>query len=710
MILYSMTATFGKLEHETLTLHKGLNLIEAPNEWGKSTWCAFLVTMFYGLETRVHSTKTSLADKDHYAPWSGSPMSGRIDLNWNGRDITIERRSNKARPMSEFRAYETQTGLNVPELTAANCGQQLLGVERGVFLRAGFLRLQDLPVTQDETLRRRLNALVTTADESAAGDLLAQKLKDLKNKCLSNRSGLIPKAQSERAALETQLRELKALQAQSDQISRRQAQLEAEAEDLNNHSAALAYRSACEDERRVSLAKADCEAARARITALEAQCASLAPRAVLEQETDVLQRLLSEQAALHAQPAPNAPTPPADPYGLAGVSEKQANADRAEYEALSAPVRAPVRFFSLCGALLTLAGGALLAFRRLWGLLPLAAGIALLAAALLVRARAKRSRALNRRRADAIAARYAPLPPQDWAPEAARISRMQADYVRALEEYKERTAQESLHREALAQRLQAAAGALSAQEALNNRRKAIASWDELGAERREYAQAVSHLQAVQAMANSALPPAKPDFRTESAEQTRQRLLEISPQIRQLQLQLGHCLGQMDRLGSEESIQTRLQAVNDRIARLTDYYAAATIAQEALADASAELQRRFSPQITRRALELFSSLTGQRYNRLTLDQDLSVQAGAQGEDTLRSALWRSDGTTDQLYIALRLAVAQELTPDAPLILDDVFARFDDRRLAAAMDVLRDEAERKQVLVFTCQSRERAAAQA
>ena len=74
MRIYKMTATFGKLEHETLTLQPGLNVITAPNEWGKSTWCAFLIAMLYGIDTRVKSTKTTLADKERYAPWSGSPM------------------------------------------------------------------------------------------------------------------------------------------------------------------------------------------------------------------------------------------------------------------------------------------------------------------------------------------------------------------------------------------------------------------------------------------------------------------------------------------------------------------------------------------------------------------------------------------------------------------------------------------------------------
>ena len=63
MKIYKMTATFGKLQHETLTLKPGLNVITAPNEWGKSTWCAFLAAMLYGLDTRAKSTKSSLADQ-----------------------------------------------------------------------------------------------------------------------------------------------------------------------------------------------------------------------------------------------------------------------------------------------------------------------------------------------------------------------------------------------------------------------------------------------------------------------------------------------------------------------------------------------------------------------------------------------------------------------------------------------------------------------
>ena len=40
----------------------------------------------------------------------------------------------------------------------------------------------------------------------------------------------------------------------------------------------------------------------------------------------------------------------------------------------------------------------------------------------------------------------------------------------------------------------------------------------------------------------------------------------------------------------------------------------------------------------------------------------------------------------------------------MILDDALVRFDDTRLKAALNILSDEAENRQILLFTCQERE------
>ena len=65
MRIYRMRATFGKLEHSILELQPGLNVIEAPNEWGKSTWCAFLLAMLYGIDTSARSRKDFIAENGY---------------------------------------------------------------------------------------------------------------------------------------------------------------------------------------------------------------------------------------------------------------------------------------------------------------------------------------------------------------------------------------------------------------------------------------------------------------------------------------------------------------------------------------------------------------------------------------------------------------------------------------------------------------------
>jgi uncharacterized protein YhaN len=63
---------------------------------------------------------------------------------------------------------------------------------------------------------------------------------------------------------------------------------------------------------------------------------------------------------------------------------------------------------------------------------------------------------------------------------------------------------------------------------------------------------------------------------------------------------------------------------------------------------------------------------------------------------------SDGTRDQLYLALRLATIERFAVHAeplPLVLDDAFVHFDDARARAALTALADLAPRAQVLFFT-----------
>ena len=86
MHILEMQAAYGRLRGDSLRLEPGLNLIYAPNESGKSTWCSFIRTMLYGLPTRQSGP---LADKNRFAPWTGEAMQGRMDLETGGQRWTV---------------------------------------------------------------------------------------------------------------------------------------------------------------------------------------------------------------------------------------------------------------------------------------------------------------------------------------------------------------------------------------------------------------------------------------------------------------------------------------------------------------------------------------------------------------------------------------------------------------------------------------------
>ena len=712
MKIYSMTATFGKLEHETLTLEPGLNIIEAPNEWGKSTWCTFLVTMLYGLDTRAKTTKAALADKERFAPWSGSPMSGRIDLNWNGRNITIERRSKGRTPMGEFRAYETETGIEVLELTAANCGQQLLGVERSVFTRAGFLRFFDLPVTNDDALRHRLNALVTTGDESGAAEALGQKLRDLKNRCHYNRSGLLPQAEAQRQQLENKLQEHQFLTDQSDKLRKRQQELEQWASDLENHKTALRYLDARDDERRVAEAAAAEVDARTHYQTLEADCAAQPSQQEAEQAIQQINALRQEWDSLQMEeqmlpPIPPAPIPPEIFRGKRPEEAvAQAEADRDTMKELQEPARNVGKLLLIISALFFAAGTVLLFLKQFpFGAPLLGIAAVLVILGIVLNRKHNRQVAAVRTQKLQLCRHYGSNDPGDWV-WAARSYQNDWDlYEQQIQECRTLRGDLDSRREVMKDCIQALSGRESLTESLNRWNRVITLWNELADARRRLQQTQRHLQDLQSMAKTAQPPARTDALTYTGPETDRLLSDAADQLRQLHSRLGQCQGQMEALGSSEAMTRELEAVNSRIRSLEQTYAALEYSQKALTEAKMELQRRFAPRITQQAQTLFAQLTDGRYDRLTLAEDLSIHAAAEGEDTLRSHQWRSDGTVDQLYLALRLAVAKELTPEAPLILDDALVRFDDTRLATALSILRREAEEKQVILFTCQGREK-----
>ena len=193
MMIHKLTASFGKLENETMTLHDGLNVIYAPNESGKSTWCAFIRAMLYGVDSSARARSGYLPDKLRYAPWSGAPMEGSMDLTADRCDITITRRTRaKSAPMREFSATYTGSAVPVEGMTGSNAGEMLTGVSRDVFCRSAFIEQGTVAVSSSPELEKRISAIVSTGDEQTSYSEADERLRAWQRKRRYNRRGLLP--------------------------------------------------------------------------------------------------------------------------------------------------------------------------------------------------------------------------------------------------------------------------------------------------------------------------------------------------------------------------------------------------------------------------------------------------------------------------------------------------------------------------------------
>jgi uncharacterized protein YhaN len=160
------------------------------------------------------------------------------------------------------------------------------------------------------------------------------------------------------------------------------------------------------------------------------------------------------------------------------------------------------------------------------------------------------------------------------------------------------------------------------------------------------------------------------------------------------------------IGAERAVYQRL-AAEEEAKTLARRWVVLKLAGALLGNSMEAYRERQADPVMQRAGGIFSELTGGRFSRLLQVYDekdelrLAVERNS-GEQVALSGL--SEGTGDQLYLALRLSFLEDYcsrNEPAPLVLDDIFQTFDDERTAAGIRVLADAGSRFQTILFTHQ---------
>ena len=656
-------ATYGKLNQAQLSLQSGLNVICAPNEGGKSTWSRFLLTMFYGLNTRQRG---ELADKNRFQPWSGSPMQGRLELAVGEDVLTLSRRTQRAdSPMGVFSCTYAGTDTPVRGLDALRCGETLLGVPQSVYQRCAFIPSGSMAIDADADLERRINALISTGEEKISFSQAETRLKRQLHQRKYNRSGAIPLLESEIASLSS---------------------AQAEVQDLAERETSLRQQLRQVQEEQVTLRAAQQQEAQQRIVEKQRLLQSLPDSAALQSINEQLGavRSMGEQVQqARDAAAAQEQTIQAQLQELSRNPLHPMTKPELEAQLQIQPPAPPQVAQLLISLALGLCGGGFLWYeigqsQLLW--LCAACAVTALAAGNFLRLLIQRIRRQQVRRRE--------LQRQE------ELRKLADSYLPMLEKLEEQ-------RSLLQQRQQAVADSEQRLRAtLADLLTVVQKWDtgvHTPTDVRRFVQQMT--QRREALAE--------EIRQAQADALHAQTPDADGSAARLQQQIAQVQGQLAALGGAEDAPQRIDRKQEQLHRLQGEYDSLALALDVLRSANTTLQNRFSPELGRRAAEIFADMTGSPWSHILLDREFRLSAEAGSDPTRRSVQLLSSGTADQLYLAVRLAICEMVLPaeqNAPLILDDALLTFDDERLHKTLDYLVRLGEQRQILLFSCQSRE------
>ena len=665
MQLLHANATYGKLDQAQLDLQPGLNVICAPNEGGKSTWCRFLLAMFYGLNTRQRG---DLADKNRFQPWSGSLMQGKLELSVGDKELTLSRRTQRPdAPLGVFSCTYSGTDTPVPGLDAARCGETLLGVPQSVYQRCAFIPSGSLAIDADADLERRISALISTGDEKISFSQVESRLKKQLRQRKYNRSGSIPLLEAEIAGLRAAQQEAQTLtgqlenlqqqlsQAREDQARRRQARLQAAQEALREKERCLQALPDSSDLQRINQQLG-------------------AVRSLGDQVQQAQEAVSRQESAIEAQLQELNRNP------LHPMTKAQLEAQ------LQIQPPAPPQVAQLLISLaLGLCGGGFLWYeidrpQVLW--LCLACAVTALAAGNFLRLLIRRIRLQQSRRRE--------LSRQE------ELRKLAESYLPALEELE---AQRAL----LRQKQQILSdGDRRLRTQLSDLLSQVSRWD-------DSVQSAGDIRRFVRETSQNRDRLAQELHQAQTQLLQAQMSDADDTVTHLQQQIAQVQGRLDAGRDAQALGDQISRLEEELVRQQAEYDALRLSLDALQAANTTLQNRFSPELGRRAAEIFADMTGSTWSHILLDREFHLSAESGSDPTRRSVQLLSAGTADQLYLAVRLAICEMILPpeqNPPLILDDALLTFDDARLSTTLNYLTRLGAQRQILLFTCQGREAA----
>ena len=144
---------------------------------------------------------------------------------------------------------------------------------------------------------------------------------------------------------------------------------------------------------------------------------------------------------------------------------------------------------------------------------------------------------------------------------------------------------------------------------------------------------------------------------------------------------------------------------DKIAGYKGFASTADLALTTLDEAFRDLRKNYSEVLDQRTVDIFTKLSSDKYLTVSVSKSMEPSVTTDEAFGTKESDYLSRGTEEQLYLAMRLAIAELITNESeklPIFADDPLSQYDDSRTRQALAFLKDYSKDKQMIMFTCHS--------
>lgn len=168
------------------------------------------------------------------------------------------------------------------------------------------------------------------------------------------------------------------------------------------------------------------------------------------------------------------------------------------------------------------------------------------------------------------------------------------------------------------------------------------------------------------------------------------------------------MSKIERTDDQDELIDEIRLLTLKKASLEKRGAALEIARNVLEQASKEVQSKLLPKMNERFEKYLSEITDNKYCEVKAGDALTLTVLEPEMQSLIPASILSEGTIDQVYLSLRLALGESISSSSqtlPIIMDEPFAQYDDVRLKQAVQSLSRISLSRQIILFSCKDREK-----